>query len=440
MSSTLYGIPQHFDVIVIGGGPAGATTAGLLAQRGRSVLVLDRERFPRYHVGESLIPAFMRPMQELGLPERMDARGFERKYGGSLVWGNKQVPWNFSFIKGGAHAYAYHTRRADLDSLILDRARELGAYIIEDATVKEPLQNSDGRVTGIRFAVRGEDDIKEATAGLVIDASGQARVLSRRFTDLRWHDELRNVAIWTYFDNCDRLPGDEYTNILIEGLDEGWFWAIPIDKGTISVGYVTRSSTVGESDKSLQEHFEAEVGKSTKLKKMLAPGRRSAGYRTARDWSYHSDRFHGDGWVLVGDAAAFVDPLFSTGVALATLAGSVLSQIVDKIIEYPEIEEKALDRYATAYSGFFDEIREFVERFYDRTKYKEFYYSLAQEMIDPEKEKEPSADFVTLISGLSGRHPMFNISLDDLIPGGLEDSATGSPAPAASAESTEAAS
>ncbi|MFI2213274.1 NAD(P)/FAD-dependent oxidoreductase [Streptomyces sp. NPDC020141] len=420
MSSTLYGIPDYFDVIVVGGGPAGATTAGLLAKRGRRVLVLDRERFPRYHVGESLIPAFMRPMQELGLPERMDARGFERKYGGSLVWGNNQVPWNFSFIKGG-HPYAYHTRRADLDSLILDRARELGAYIIEDATVKEPLQNEDGRVTGIRFALRGEDEIQEIRAGLVIDASGQARVLSRRLTDLRWHDELRNVAIWTYFDNCDRLPGDEYTNILIEGLDDGWFWAIPIDKGTISVGYVTRSATVGSSEQSLQELFHAEMAKSTKLKKMIGPGRRSAGFRTARDWSYHSKRFHGDGWALVGDSAAFVDPLFSTGVALATLAGSVLAQIVHEIIEHPEIEEKALDRYATAYSGFFDEIRAFVERFYDRSKYKEFYYSLAQEMIDPEKEREPSQDFVTLISGLSGRHPMFNINLDDLIPGAAAD-------------------
>ncbi|MGX1881814.1 NAD(P)/FAD-dependent oxidoreductase [Streptomyces sp. NPDC055287] len=420
MSSTLYGIPEHFDVIVIGGGPAGATTAGLLAQRGHRVLVLDRERFPRYHVGESLIPAFMRPMEELGLTERMDARGFERKYGGSLVWGNKQVPWNFSFIKGGAYAYAYHTRRADLDALILDRARELGAFIIEDATVKEPIQNEDGRVTGVRFSLRGEDDVKEATAGLVIDASGQARVLSRRLTEVRWHDELRNVAVWTYYDNCERLPGDEYTNILIEGLDDGWFWAIPIDKGTISVGYVTRSATAGETDQSLQELFAAEVEKSTKLKKMLAPGRRSAGFRTARDWSYHSSRFYGDGWVLVGDSAAFVDPLFSTGVALATLAGSVLSKIVDQIIKHPEIEEKALDRYATAYSGFFDEIRMFVERFYDRTKYKEFYYSLAQEMIDPDKEREPSADFVKLISGLSGQHPMFQINLDDLIPGATE--------------------
>jgi flavin-dependent dehydrogenase len=414
MPSTLYGVPNEFDVIVIGGGPAGATTAGLLAQQGHRVLVLDRERFPRYHIGESLIPAFMRPMEELGLTERMDQRGFERKYGGTLVWGNKQVPWNFSFVEGGSHAYAYHTRRADLDALILDRARELGAFIIEDATVKDTIE-VDGRITGVRFSLRGLEGLHEVRASLVVDASGQARVIGRKQADVKWHDELRNVAVWTYFDNCDRLPGDEYTNILIEGLDEGWFWAIPIDKGTISVGYVTRSATAGENGQSLEDLFHAERERSTKLKKMLANGRQSAGFRTARDWSYHSDRFYGDGWVLVGDAAAFVDPLFSTGVALATLAGSTLARIVDQIIRHPEIEQKALDRYATTYSDFFDEIRAFVERFYDRTKYKEFYYSLAQEMIDPERQNEPSADFVTLISGLSGKHPMLNINLEDLI-------------------------
>ncbi|MEU4116043.1 NAD(P)/FAD-dependent oxidoreductase [Kitasatospora sp. NPDC028055] len=418
MPSTLFGVPEEFDVIVIGGGPAGSTTAGLLAKRGHRVLVLDKERFPRYHVGESLIPAFMRPMEELGLTERMDARGFERKYGGTLVWGNQQIPWHFSFVEGGAQPYAYHTRRADMDSMILDRARELGAFIIEDATVKEPIEE-DGRVVGVRFNLRGADQQYEARAKLVVDASGQSRLLSRRYADVTWHEELRNVAVWTYFDNCERLQGDEYTNILIEGLDEGWFWAIPLDKGTISVGYVTRSSEANKDGQSLEDLFRSEAQRTTKLKRMLTNANQAAGWRTARDWSYTSHTFHGDGWVCVGDSAAFVDPLFSTGVALATLAGSTLSKIAHQILEHPEIEEQALKRYATAYRAFFDEIRTFVERFYDRTKYKEFYYSLAQELVDPEKERTPSADFVTLISGLSGKHPMLNLSLDDLI-GGAE--------------------
>ena len=424
MSSALSGFPDDFDVIVIGGGPAGATTAALLAQRGHRVLVLDRERFPRYHVGESLIPGFMQPMEELGLTERMEARGFERKYGGTLVWGNKQVPWNFAFTTGGRWPYTYHARRADLDAMILDRARELGAFVLEDATVKDSVEE-DGRVVGVRYALRGHEGTCEARASLVIDASGQARVLSRRFSEVNWHERLRNVAVWTYFDNCRRLPGGESGNILIEGLKDGWFWAIPIGKEVMSVGYVTRSEKANGNDKSLEQLFAAERERTTKLKGLLKDAHQTAGYRTARDWSYTSERFCGNGWVLVGDAAAFVDPLFSTGVALAAVAGSALAKIVDKILKHPEIEEKALDRYASAYRDFFAVIRAFVEGFYDRSKTKGFYFNLAQEISDPEQKNDAAVDFVQLVSGLTGRRRLFDIDFDDLIADTTDPSTAG---------------
>ncbi|WP_327309896.1 NAD(P)/FAD-dependent oxidoreductase (plasmid) [Streptomyces sp. NBC_01298] len=417
MSSTQFGFSDDFDVIVIGGGPAGATTAALLAKRGHRVLVLDRERFPRYHVGESLIPGVMVPMEELGLVERMEAKGFERKYGGTLVWGNNEVPWNFSFTTGGRIEYAYHTRRADLDALILDRARELGAFVVEDATVKDTIEE-DGRVVGIRYALRGLNGTQEARARLIVDASGQARVLGRKYSEINWNDQLRNVAVWTYFDNCHRLPGKEWSNILIEGTKDGWFWGIPIDKGVFSVGYVTRSALASESDQSLEDLFQAEIQNTSKLKDLLRDATPAAGYRSARDWSYTNENFHGNGWVLVGDAAAFVDPLFSTGVALATLAASTLSKVLDKILKHPEIEEKALDRYSTAYQDFFHDIRRFVEGFYDRSKSKGFYFNMAQDMIDPDKKDDAEVDFVKLISGLSGREGgLFELNVDDLIEG-----------------------
>ncbi|WP_230196894.1 NAD(P)/FAD-dependent oxidoreductase [Streptomyces coriariae] len=425
MSSTLFGSTGDFDVIVIGGGPAGATTAALLSKRGHRVLLLDRERFPRYHVGESLIPGVMVPMEELGLTERMEAKGFERKYGGTLVWGNNEVPWNFSFTTGGRIPYAFHTRRADLDALILDRARELGSYVVEDATVKEAIEE-EGRVVGVRYSLRGLNGTHEARASLVVDASGQARVLGRKYSEINWNEQLRNVAVWTYFDNCHRLPGDEWSNILIEGTQDGWFWGIPIDKGVFSVGYVTRSALATESDKSLEDLFASEIANTTKLKELLRDATQAAGYRSARDWSYTNERFHGNGWVLVGDAAAFVDPLFSTGVALATLAASTLTKVIDKILKHPQIEEKALDRYSTAYQDFFHDIRKFVEGFYDRSKTKGFYFNMAQDMIDPDKKHDAEVDFVKLISGLSGRQGgLFELSLDDLIEDPAAPSAAG---------------
>ncbi|MER7963133.1 NAD(P)/FAD-dependent oxidoreductase [Streptomyces ardesiacus] len=415
MPSSLTGIPTEFDVIVIGGGPAGATTAGLLAKRGHQVLILDRERFPRYHVGESLIPVVMAPMKEMGLTERLEQRGFERKYGGTFVWGNEQAAWDFSFVDGGDYPFAYHTRRADLDSVILDRARELGAYVVEDATVKEPVEE-DGRVTGVRFTVRGGKETYEARSAMVVDASGQARVLTRKYSEIDWHDKLRNVAVWTYFDNCERLPGDQYSNILVEGIENGWFWGIPLDKGTISVGFVTPSTVAGESDQGLEQLYRDEIEKTTKLKHMLRDARQSAGFRSARDWSYTNQTVYGKGWAAVGDAAAFVDPLISTGVALATTAGSILSRVIDKVLQYPEIEETALKRYATAYLSFFNEVRSFVERFYDRSLMKEDYHKLAQSVIDPEQKNTPANDFVTLLAGLRGKHLALDITVDDLVP------------------------
>jgi flavin-dependent dehydrogenase len=415
MSSSFYGIGDQYDVVVIGGGPAGATLSGMLSRRGHRVLVLERERFPRYHIGESLIPGFMRAMGELGLLERLETRGFEKKNGGTLVWGAQKLPWGFSFIEGGGYNYSYHVRRADLDALILDRARELGAEVLEEATVKETIEE-DGRVVGLRYTVRGsEAEAQEVRAKLVIDASGQARVLGRKFSEIMWHEDMRNVAVWTYFDNCDRLPGNESTNILIEGLKGGWFWGIPIDKATMSVGYVTASKAVSENGQSLEELFNAKVAESSQLKDLLKNAHQSGGFRTARDWSYTCERFYGPGWALVGDAAAFVDPLFSTGVALATLAAIALSGIVDKILSHPEIEHDALDRYGNAYRAFFDEIREFVSKFYDRTRHKEFYWEQAQTIVDPEQVRSPREDFVQLVSGMSGRHPLFNIDVDDLI-------------------------
>lgn len=410
---------DEVDVIVIGGGPAGAAAAGLLAQRGHRVLVLEREKFPRYHIGESLITGCLSVVEELGLTDRLDAMGFVKKYGGSLLWGRQKQRWTFQFIEGGAYEHSYQVRRADFDALLLTRARELGAHVLEEATVKEPVMQAD-RVNGVSYSLRGGDEVFGAKARLVIDASGQARVLGRRLALVEWHEDLRNVAVWSYFQGCDQLAGDEAGNILVENVPGGWFWGIPLYDGTMSLGYVTPAAHAAQTGLGLPELFAAQIEESTELKQLMRHARRVNGFRSARDWSYTCSRFQGPGWVLVGDAAAFVDPLFSTGVALAMLAASALAKTVDAVLADPSIEEKALGLYETSYREFLGNILSFVQCFYDGTRDRDYYYQRAQAIIDPARVAPARADFVTLISGLSGAKPIFHMPLEALTSTGAE--------------------
>jgi flavin-dependent dehydrogenase len=405
---------EEYDVIVVGAGPAGSSTAGLLTKRGHRVLLLEREKFPRYHIGESLITGFLSVVEELGIRERLDALGFVRKFGGSLVWGSQKQRWSFTFIEGGPYEYSYQVRRADFDALLLTRARELGARVVEEATVRE-VCTEDGRVVGVRYVVRGGDDSRQARARLVVDASGQSRVIGREQADLEWHEDLKNVAVWTYFQDHGRLAGDEAGNILVENVPGGWFWGIPLHDGTMSVGYVSPSSHAVATGLDLPKLFASKVDESTELKRMLSTARQVSGFRSARDWSYRCGRFHGPGWALVGDAAAFIDPLFSTGVALAMLGARQLTETADLALRRPDLETAAFGLYEDGYRHFLDSILSFVRFFYDGTKDLEYYYQRAQAIIDPERETAARVDFVTLISGLSGARPVFPLPLDSLL-------------------------
>lgn len=399
-------IDDEYDVVVIGGGPGGSATAGLLALRGHRVLVLEREKFPRYHIGESLITGSIPTLDDLGLRDRMEEMGFVRKYGGTLLWGAHQGIWDFRFRESSDYDYSYQVRRADFDALLLGRARELGAHVLEETSVKEPVLDGD-RVTGVTYQRKNAAEPRTARCRLLVDASGQSHLLGRRFDLVEWHEDLRNIAVWTYFQGCRRYGGTRVGDTVTENRPDGWFWFIPLSDGTVSVGYVTPIAGFKKSGMSLEELYASELSQAVEVKALTDGAFQVSGFRSIRDWSYTCERFSGPGWVLVGDAAAFIDPLLSTGVTLALRGASGLAEAADAALRDPAAEHELLAQYEKDYRTFLESLLEFVRFFYDRTRHKEEYWDKAQETIDPEKLQPRRIDFATMLSGLTGINPIF---------------------------------
>lgn len=391
---------DEYDVIVAGAGPAGSSLAGLLAQKGRRVLLLEKEKFPRYHIGESLITGVWPTLEQLGLREELDNSTFIRKYGANVLWGSDEEYWGFEFRDTGRWDYVYQVPRAEFDTMLLGRARALGARVIEEAPVKEFTYTGE-RMTGVRYQLRGQSDIREATARYIVDATGQQRSIGRERNIVQWHEDLRNVAIWAYYQGCDRYPDQRGGNTVVENLLGGWLWFIPMANGVTSIGFVTAGEVLAASEMSIEDLFHSSLTSSKEVSRLMAPATQVSAYHTARDWSYECSTLHGPGWILVGDAGAFVDPLLSTGVALAVRGARIASQAIDHVLDHPDEEEDTFERYEANCRRYLETILTFVRYFYDQTKNRYQYYKAAQDLVDPEEADEPDFDFVQLVSGLA---------------------------------------
>ena len=231
-----------YDVLVLGAGPAGTTAAALLAREGRSVALLEKERGPRYHIGESLLPSVLPFLEELGVADEVARHGFQRKVGQTFVWGRGRTPLVLDFRQLDVYAYAYFVERAQFDALLLRNAARLGVEVHEGVTVEDILTDADGRVCGVQ-ARRGDGESWSPTARFVVDATGQNALLARRSGERQYVEGLRNVAIWSYWEGAGRLPTPTDEHIITVSTETGWIWFIPLQDGRTSVGVVTSDAS-----------------------------------------------------------------------------------------------------------------------------------------------------------------------------------------------------
>jgi flavin-dependent dehydrogenase len=366
---------HRYDTIVIGGGPAGSTAAAVLAEKGRRVILLEKERFPRYHIGESLIPYTYFPLARLGLIEKMKASHFPKKYSVQFVSTNGQVSTPFYFFTQLKHdaANTWQVLRSEFDQMLLDNTRAKGAEVVEEIIVRDLLRDN-GAVVGVK-AVDKNGVAREFHAPMTIDASGRdAFSMTRHGWKVR-DTALTKIAVWTYYHGALRDPGiDEGATTVAYVPEKGWFWYIPLPDNVVSVGVVAEKDYLYQGTKDLEAIFLREVENNLWVKQHLAVGKQFGPYRVTGEYSYRSRHCAADGLLLAGDAFAFLDPVFSSGVFIALRSGEMAAEAVDAALAAGDVSASRFTEYGTQLCKGIESMRRLVYAFYDQNfHFSEFF-------------------------------------------------------------------
>ena len=356
-----------YDAIVVGAGPAGSAAATVLAMNGRRVAVIEREKFPRYHIGESMLPYCYFTLARLGMVEKMQKSHYPKKYSVQFVSENGKASTPFYFHKHLDHpaAQTWQVVRSEFDHLLMNNAREKGAEVFEETTVRELIQEGDA-IRGVR-AVAKDGSTKEFRAPITIDASGRdALAVTRNRWKVR-DPYLNKIALWTYYKGAVRDPGvDEGATTVAYVPEKGWFWYIPWPNDVVSVGIVAEKDYLFDgSTRDPAEIFQREVKNNTWIEEHLAPGTRCDDYRTTGEYSYRSEYCAANGLVLCGDAFAFLDPVFSSGVFLALRSGELAGDAVEAALQAKDYSAGQFAGYGIHLCKSIEGMRKLVYAFYD---------------------------------------------------------------------------
>jgi halogenation protein CepH len=407
-------VNEEADVVVVGGGPGGSTLATLVAMRGHRVVLLEKEKFPRFQIGESLLPSTVHGVCRLtGVADELAKAGFTKKRGGTQRWGANPQPWTFAFSvspkMAGETSYAYQVERSKFDQILLDHARHTGVDVREQHAVTDVIGDGD-RIRGVSYTdAEGSKGTIRAT--YVVDASGnQSRIYQRAGATRQYSEFFRSLALFGYFEGGKRLPEPNSGNILSCAFDSGWFWYIPLTPTLTSVGAVVRRELASKIQGDPEEALMSLIAECPMISDYLRDAKRVTEgqygqLRVRKDYSYANTAFWRPGMALVGDAACFVDPVFSSGVHLATYGALLAARSINSVLAQTVDEDTAFHEFEQRYRREFGVYYEFLVAFYDLNVNESSYFWSAKKVT-----KNTSSDlqsFVELIGGVSSGEATF---------------------------------